>query len=452
MNITKRRKWLWTTLLPLLALTAFQLCASASEGIERRSPSPNEIRESKRLAREHFGDQAVDGVRALHGSHHDRDLSERSVRGKSISEAVSQLTGTAINPLLGITALGMYRYFTTPPNLQDQLPFYDQPYVWIPLIAIMVIMFFKSTICEAMPFLKVPLNALGDLVHKGGACLVLPVVLYEFAQVFAVPTADVLAAAGDFVFPTAYAAEGVSSSLSDGWMTLGWIVSSIVGAVSYAAVWVVWNVVDVAILVLPVPFLDIILKSFRHAVMALLTGAATLHPLLGLVVSLMILWICFRLAGWAFRLSVMGFVFATDILLWRKSGTINGTVGIPAFITATAGKRWKLPARQYGRLRYETDGTLYFVWRSWLVGLKHEKKLGHSNDYQGGSTLLYPMVFESAGENVLFRLPPRYRRDSLAITNALGLCGCRDVSIIRNTWKLVRQLFSTRKTADSLGK
>ena len=431
---------------------AFPLCASASDGTDGRNPTPNERQEAERLAREHFGDQTVDGVRALQGGHHDRNLSERSVRGKSISEAVSQLTGTAINPLLGITVLGMYRYFTTPPGLQDQLPFYDQPYVWIPLIAIMILMLFKSTLCEAIPFLKVPLNALGDLVHKGGACVVLPVVLYEFAQVFAVPTADVLAAAGDFVCPTAYAAEGVNGSLSDGWMPLGWIVSSIIGAISYATVWVVWNVVDVAILVLPVPFLDAILKSFRHVVMAFLTGAVALHPLMGLVVSLMMLCICWRLAGWAFRLSVMGFVFATDLLLWRKSGTIDGTVGIPAFITATAGKRWKLPARQYGRLRRETDGTLYFVWRSWLVGLKYEENLGRSGDYQGGSALLYPMVLEGTGENVLFRLPPRYRRDSQEVVNALGLCGCRDVSIIRNTWKLVRQFFSTRKTADSLGK
>jgi hypothetical protein len=355
---------------------------------------------------------------------------------------MSQLTGTAVNPLLGVTALGMYRYFSTPEYLRDQLPFYDQPYVWGGMLLVILLMLFNSTICEAMPFLKIPLNALGDLVNKGGACIVLPIVLYEFSQVFAVPTAEVMAAAGDCLFPTAYAAEGVSGSMNDAWLTLGWAVSSIIGAIMYATVWVVWNVVDVAILVLPVPFFDIILKSFRNGVMALIAGAAAIHPWLGLVVSLVILFICWRLAGWAFRLSVMGFVFSTDFLLWRKPRTIDGTNGIPAFITATAGKRWKLPARQYGSLRRETDGTLYFVWRPWLVGLQREVNLGRSSDYQGGSALLYPMVLEGTGDNVLFRLPPRYRNDALAVANALGLRGCRDVSVIRNMWKLLKQFFS----------
>ena len=138
----------------------------------------------------------------------------------------------------------------------------------------------------------------------------------------------------------------------------------------------------------------------------------------------------------------MGFVFATDFLLWRKPGAIDAIAGIPAFITATEGKQWKLPARQYGRLRRGTDGTFSFVWRSWLVGQKREVELGTPNNYQGGSTLLYPVVLEGTGESALFRFPPRYRNDAQAIAAALGLCGCRDVSIVRNAWKALRQFFN----------
>ena len=143
----------------------------------------------------------------------------------------------------------------------------------------------------------------------------------------------------------------------------------------------------------------------------------------------------------------MGFVFSTDFLLWRKSGTIDAVAGIPAFITAAAGKRRKVPARQYGRLRREADGTLCFVWRSWLVGLERKADLGRPNDYQGGSTLLYPVVLDNTGENVSFRLPPRYRGDSQVIVEALRLGGWRDVSVIRNTWKVLRQFFRTGKIA-----
>ena len=143
----------------------------------------------------------------------------------------------------------------------------------------------------------------------------------------------------------------------------------------------------------------------------------------------------------------MGFVFSTDFLLWRKSGNIDTAVGIPAFITVTAGKRWKLPARQYGRLRRESDGTFCFVWRSWLVGPEHKIDLGKPSDFHGGSTLLYPVVLEGIGENVLFRLPPRYRRNAQEVSILLGLRDCHDTSIIRNTWKALKQLFNTGITA-----
>ena len=373
---------------------------------------------------------------------YDHSLVERSARGHSITEAVTQLTGTAINPLFGVTVLGMYHYFSTPEHLRDQLPFYDQPHVWGGMLLIILLMFFNSTICEAMPFLKIPLNALGDLVNKGGACVVLPVVLHQFAQMFAVPTANMLAIAGEWIIPTAYAANGIGGEVGDGWFLLGWAVSLTFGLVAYATVWVVWNVIDVTILVLPVPCLDATLKSIRIAVVGLLFGASWLNPWLGLLLSLGMVLICWYLSGWAFRLSFMGFVFATDFLLWRKSGTTDAVAGIPAFITATGGKQWKLPARQYGHLRRGADGTLSFIWRSWLVSSERRIDLGKPSEFQGGSSLLYPVVLESTGENVLFRLPPRYHRDSQAIAIALGLRGCQDISVVRNAWKALRRFFS----------
>jgi len=369
----------------------------------------------------------------------DSIMTTQSMRGKSINEAVSQLTGTAVNPLFGITALGMYKYFGTPEHLREQLPFHDQPCVWGPMLLIILLMLFNSTICESMPFFKIPLNALGDMVNKGGACVVLPAVLYEFSQAFAAPTAVALAAIHDGIFPTAYAAGEAGGIIAGGWLTIGWAVSFVLGAIGYATVWVVWNVIDVAIFILPVPFLDAILKSLRHTAMGLLFGASWLHPWLGLVMSLAMLCICWRLTGWAFRLSVMGFVFSTDFLLWRKSGVLDATAGISAFVTGTASKRWKIHKRQYGRLRRKADGALHFVCRSWIiVGLERKIDLGSPRDYLAGSTLLYPVILDDRGDQVLFRLPPRYRRDTQAITDLLGLYACRDVSIIRNIWKMLR--------------
>ena len=380
----------------------------------------------------------------------DLALTERVVRGESIGAATAQLTGTAINPLFGVTVLGMYHYFSTPEHLRDQLPLYDQPYVWGILLLIMLLMFFNSTLCETMPFLKIPLNALGDMVNKGGAVVVLPIVLHEFAQAATPTAAATLVAASEMIIPTVYAGGGMATlvaSVCDGWMFFGWAVALIVGLFAYAVVWMVWNVVDVIILVLPIPCLDAMLKSIRLGAATCIFGLAALNPWLGLVAALVMILVCWYLAGWAFRLSVMGFVFATDFLLWRKPGNIDADAGIPAFITATAAKQWKCPARSYGRLRREPDKTLCFVWRPWLVGSLRKIDLGSSENFHGGSTLLYPVLLGSTGNNPLFRFPPRYRSDSQAVTDTLGLYGCRDISIVRGIWTSIRQFFRTGEVA-----
>ena len=371
-------------------------------------------------------------------------LSERVTQGERIMTATAQLTGTAINPLFGVTALGMYHYYKTPEGERDQLPIYDQPYVWGVLLLIMLLMFFNSTICETMPFLKIPLNALGDMVNKGGAAVVLPIVLYDFIQAFAEPTAVALASISELWIPTAYAADGsavVLGSISGGWLLLGGLVSLIAGAFAYTVVWIVWNVIDVTILVLPIPSLDAILKSIRLVAVGFVFGAAALSPWLGLLVSLLMILVCWYLAGWAFRLSVMGFVFATDFLFWRKSGGVDAVAGVPAFLTATAGKQWKLPARLYGYIQRRSDNTLFFIWRPWLIGALHEIELGQSKNFQGGSTLLYPVILDNTGNISLFRLPPRYRRDSQTIAVLLGLSGWRDVSIVRSMWSYLQKVF-----------
>ena len=412
---TQQRGWYRTRGLPLLALAILLL-------------------QSSLLAVEAFPPVAACGSDCV--------LVKRVTQGEQVMGAAAQLTGTAINPLFGVTALGMWHYFTTPPELRDQLPVYDQPYVWGVLLVIMLLMFFNSTFCESMPFLKIPLNALGDLVNKGGAAVVLPIVLYQFAQVLAPPTAVALASASESLFPTVYAAEGsAAGSVSDGWLLLGGLAALVVGAFAYAAVWVVWNVIDVVIFLMPIPFLDAILKSIRLGFATLVLGITEWSPWLGLLIALPMILICLYLAGWAFLLSVMGFVFSTDFLLWRKSGGVDAAAGIPAFLTATAGKQWKLPARLYGYIQRRSNDTLYFVWRPWLIGPLHERNLGQSKNFQGGVTLLYPVVLDSTRNVLLFRLPPRYRGDMQSVTVALGLSGWHDVSIIRGMWSQLRQVF-----------
>lgn len=42
--------------------------------------------------------------------------------GVGLAEGVSQITGTAVSPLLGVSAVGAWKYFTTEEGLRSRLP------------------------------------------------------------------------------------------------------------------------------------------------------------------------------------------------------------------------------------------------------------------------------------------------------------------------------------------
>ncbi|MCC8166046.1 MAG: hypothetical protein LIQ31_07825 [Planctomycetes bacterium] len=148
----------------------------------------------------------------------DATTTGRLTRGELINQSFVALTGEAINPLLGITALGVFNYVRTPPDQRHLLPPWDQPVVWVPLLCILALMLFNSTIGEALPFLKMPLNAFGDFVNKAGAVVVLPLVVLMFANNLAQPVAEQFAAAWGTAFPVASAGEiGAAGTLASGW-------------------------------------------------------------------------------------------------------------------------------------------------------------------------------------------------------------------------------------------
>jgi hypothetical protein len=89
-------------------------------------------------------DSAVD---ELQSRGFDTRPEQRADRGERINQAFVALTGEAVNPLFGVTALGMYRYFSTQEEFRDGLPLYDQPEVWLPLLCLILLMLFNSTVC-----------------------------------------------------------------------------------------------------------------------------------------------------------------------------------------------------------------------------------------------------------------------------------------------------------------
>lgn len=390
-------------------------------------------------------DQALD---ELNSGAKDYRADTRSERGGKLNRAFAALTGEAINPLFGVTALGMYNYFKTPERLREALPLYDRPVVWVPLLGIIFLMLFNSTICEAFPFLKVPLNALGDMVNKAGAVAVLPLVIKMFADSFAQPAGEHIATAVGAVLPVAYA--GDAGVMATAYNSFGWLAGAVIGFIVYGAVWLTFNVVDVLILICPFPGVDAVLKSFRLSIMGILAGTNHLSPETAFIIALVVVLVSLFLAGWSFRLSVFGLIFSTDILFFRKKDVTEA----PTVAFSCSGMKVArgIPMRSWGRIERGEGGKLVFSYRPWLVLSRREVEVGEEGAFDAGRGLLNPFVVADVDTDTPWlRLPPRYRGQEEGLMGAFGLrrvvdCG---VSGALRTW--LSQNFGSGKKAEAGG-
>jgi hypothetical protein len=285
----------------VLWLTAAILISSSLGG----EPADNSEGERRLRALE----SAVDVFSARPG---DATPEQRVSRGVSVNQAFVVLTGEAVNPLFGITALGIHNYLRAGSEERDSLPVYDQPVVWGPLLAIILLMFFNATICGWIPFLNTPLNVLGSIVNAGGAAAVLPLALKVFADSLAEPAGKGLAWAADALFPCAMAAEaGGGGSF---WLSLGWLAGVVLGLFSYVAVWLVFYSIDALTLLSPWGILDALLKGFRLSVMGLLAGLYHLYPEAAQVMALALVLISACLSVWAVRKIIQAWRFIFRLL------------------------------------------------------------------------------------------------------------------------------------------
>ncbi len=382
----------------------------------------------------------------------DADYRAHVSRSEQISAGLATLTGEAVNPLFGVTARSVFVYWRTPSKQRPDLGWYYQPKVWVPLVLILLLMVFKGTICEAVPFLKKPLDALGDLVSKAGAAFSMPLVLAMFADSFSLPAGEALETAWHWLSPMscAYAAEAGGGAGETFFQVLGWVVSLTLGTAVYVIVWLAFNTIDVLILISPFPAVDAVLKSFRLAVIALIWGLKEWSPFAAVVLSVLLTLACALIAGWSLRLSVFGFIYSTDILLLRSARL--KTVGERVRAFSNHGLAKHMPIRSYGSLTRSEDGTLVFTYRPWLVLPRKTYPLSEPPDrLSAGEGLINPYVvrFETAPSEsdtgdgrftTLLRLPPRYQHHEAAVAVALGLSGVRDTSVLRGFRALGRHL------------
>jgi len=364
--------------------------------------------------------------------------------GEKVSTALAAITSTAISPLVGVCALGMWQYYHTPPEQRDQLPLIQKPKFWIPIMLLLLLIFIKDTVGGFAPLIKKPLDAV-EVLFVNHAALVLiafPLVLDQVARVMGVES---LRRLFGYVLsqPIVYAATAETSGMHHAFSVATAVLYTVVGLVVTFVVWLVGHSFDVLALISPFPFLDFWLKIIRNTIFAVLAITSLLTPRLGLLLCLCVIVFSFLIFSWALRTAVFGTVFAwqlLEVLLFDVQSKPKPGESVPAFSTRVR----KVPRRTYGRLYVGRDGTLLFGYRRLLVGPEKQVTVGKASSFEVGQGIFFPSVIEpieSAGKHrVVFRLLPTHRGAEESVRSCLELAQVRDVRFskgLRSFWAFV---------------
>lgn len=356
-------------------------------------------------------------------------VSAAATPGVAASQALSTLTGVAISPLLGVGAVGAWKYYQTPEPDRGRLPWFARPWFWIPALALVLLAVVKDTFGTVVPGpLKKPLdvaeafeNKVSGLIAAGAFVPILIVLLGEQLVQGGAPADAGLAA------------------LSTGSVT-SWVLAPF-ALVAFAVVWLLGHAINVLILLSPFSTVDAGLKLVRTALLGTVVGTSFVNPYVGAAWALAIILVAALLAGWTFRLTVFGTVFAWDLFTFRRN-RLDAAAGDTAVFLVR--ELEKAPVRSYGRLTRDAAGRLVFRHRPWLVLPPREVPLPEAA-YCVGLGVLYPDLLCVAGDSSerIAILPPRYRGHEEVVTRRHRFEPPRDTGL-RAWWGGLKELLGGR--------
>src|SRR3974390_221893 len=188
----------------------------------------------------------------------DEQEAQQALRsGEKISTALATVTSTAISPLVGVCAMGVWQYYHTPRAQRDQAPLIQKPKFWIPIIILLILIFIKDTFGGFAPLIKKPLDA-AEVLFVNHAALVLvafPFVLNQVSRVMGLSSWRELFASLVGV-PLVYAAIPGDQVIHPAVSAATAALYTVVGLSVTCVVWLVGQAFDVMVMVSPFPFLD----------------------------------------------------------------------------------------------------------------------------------------------------------------------------------------------------
>jgi hypothetical protein len=422
----------------LRVILFLSLACGLSHATEATSKTPEEIaRQDQAPAPTAAASTAAAATPTTQTALTDVDLKKLSadprLPGIALSEGISQVTGTAISPLLGVSAVGAWKYLQTPAHQRHLLPWYCHPVAWGIGFGLLALVLMKDVFGAAAPALvKKPLDFAELFEDKASALMAstafVPLIALAMAQVNAIPLQE---ATTSMTMPAELGFATAAPQLA--FMDIPWVRVAIytpVMVVCFLVVWLSSHAINVLIALSPFGLVDAALKFSKLALLVLVTGASLIHPLLGLVICLPIIALAAYLSGWAFRFTVFGTVFGWDLLLRRKADTENLKDGVRCF---TARKTNGLPVRTYGKLKVNALGMHSFHHRAWLIMPAREVALEQPMD---GLTrgMLHPTITRSdlqGRARAAYLLSPRYRHCVEEIGGHLGIQSFSDSPLRR---------------------
>ncbi|MEW6306324.1 MAG: hypothetical protein AB1705_22895 [Verrucomicrobiota bacterium] len=353
---------------------------------------------------------------------------EKPAPGVEAAQTISMITGVAISPLLGVSAVGAWKYFDAPKEKRKDLSWFAQPWFWIPGLLLVTAAFLKDTLGLAVPTaLKKPLDVAEAVENKISGLVATGAFVPIAASIFGSLTQE-----AQFIADPGYAAFNATALLN--------VVFVPFAMIAFVIVWISAHAINVLILLSPFATVDAALKSFRLFLLSTVTVTSFVDPYVGAVWSLIIILICYFLAGWAFRLTVFGTTFAFDYFTFRRTRFLPDSKENWMFLAREIGKT---PIRSYGRLSRNEKGEFIFRYRPWLVFPERVLTLP-PGQYAVGRALMCPelVLVESGDTKTILLMPPRYLTHEEHVARAYQL-EVRDVGLIgalSGIWNFIKEL------------
>ncbi|RCS54543.1 hypothetical protein DTL42_05240 [Bremerella cremea] len=306
------------------------------------------------------------------------------------------ITATGMSPLLVLSVTSPTVYFLTEPDRREALIFLYQPWFFIPIILMTLLVALKDTVLTFASYLKMPLDLLGILFHLIGF-------LVGFRLIYQLLDIHVSSSSGP-----------LSGTLAIALLTLMFAF--------YTSIWVLSNVFEVLILINPFPLVDTVLRVGRVFVLVVMYAACWVHPVLGFVIALPILLVSLLTFERSLRTTLLGFRLAYDIALFRREPIEPRQTEFTVFSSFTG----YLPWMTLGKLVQTTAGW-EFRYRRFLIGPTRCCEIP-DGPYSIARGSLFPGLMQQAGSGMqlIVRFPASYRGEEEDLAQCFGTCEVHD--------------------------